>query len=54
MMVKLICLFIQIIEDYQQKALQQGCEDPQSSEILKKCEEVEKGLLTIKLMRNGH
>ena len=29
----------QILEDHQQKALQQGSEDPQSAEILQKCEE---------------
>ena len=29
----------QIIEDFQQKALQQGSEDPQSAETLQKCEE---------------
>ena len=32
-------LCIQVLEDHQQKALQQGSEDPQSAEILQKCEE---------------
>jgi hypothetical protein len=31
--------FTQIIEDQHQKALQPGSEDPQSAEILQKCEE---------------
>ena len=32
-------LLTQVLEDHQQKALQQGSEDPQSAEILQKCEE---------------
>ncbi len=32
-------MFFQAIEDFQQRALQQGSEDPQSAEILQKCEE---------------
>ena len=51
----------QIIEDHQQKALQQGSEDPQSAEILQKCEEflpgqakVKSSLLTIKLKHSGN
>ncbi len=32
-------MFLQAIEDFQQRALQQGSEDPQSAEILQKCEE---------------
>ena len=32
--------YVEIIEDFQQKALQQGSEDPACAEILQKCEEL--------------
>ena len=32
--------YVEIIEDFQQKALQQGSEDPASAEMLQKCEEM--------------
>ena len=32
--------YVEIIEDFQQKALQQGSEDPASAEMLQKCEEL--------------
>ncbi|XP_023334720.1 uncharacterized protein LOC111706160 isoform X4 [Eurytemora carolleeae] len=52
--------FVEIIEYFQQKALQQGSEDPESAEILQKCEEylpgqvkAKSGTLVIKLKHNG-
>ena len=32
--------YVEVIEDFQQKALQQGSEDPASAEMLQKCEEM--------------
>ena len=32
--------YVEVIEDFQQKALQQGSEDPASAEMLQKCEEL--------------
>ena len=32
--------YVEIIEDFQQKALQQGSEDPACAEMLQKCEEL--------------
>ena len=32
--------YVEVIEDFQQKALQQGSEDPACAEILQKCEEL--------------
>jgi len=53
--------YVEILEDHQQKALQQGSEDPQSAEILQKCEEflpgqakVKSSLLIIKLKHSGN
>jgi len=53
--------YVEVIEDHQQKALQQGSEDPQSAEILQKCEEflpgqakVKSSLLIIKLKHSGN
>ena len=32
--------YVEVIEDFQQKALQQGSEDPACAEMLQKCEEL--------------
>merc|ERR1719266_3291684 len=52
--------YVEVIEDFQQKALQQGSEDPACAEMLQKCEEllpgqarVKNNLLIIKLKHTG-
>ena len=41
--------YVEIIEDFQQKALQQGSEDPASAEMLQKCEELLPGQVRTRL-----